>query len=146
MSIHEAVLTGNAAAIRAAMDREEGSLNDMRPAAGFSGVTAMHLVTRMGQKGTMTDLFGKGADLEVADLDHGATPLGWAAFNGDAGMARHLIALGANLNPDYKPLDIALYGRNGDWKTFTDTSPEEYQIVIDLLVAHGGVSDGLEDG
>ena len=137
MKLHDAVLTSGDVALKAIADCSPSELNEIAAAAGFQGVAPIHLAVHGNQFKTLTHLAEAGADLEIRDVEHTASPLGWAAFYANGGLARHLIGLGADVNSEYRPVTIAEYGRKGDFKEYTNHSPEDYQKVIDILKEHG---------
>ena len=137
MTIHSAILESEQAALDAIQKADPKELNEIAPAAGFQGVAPIHLAVQGNQFKTLTLLAEAGADLEIRDVEHTASPLGWAAFYANEGLVHHLIGLGADVNSEYRPVAIAEYGRNGDFKEYTDHSPEDYQKVIDILKEHG---------
>ena len=137
MSLHKAIIEGDQEAIREILDREPAASNEISPAGGFTGVAPLHLAVKYRQLNTVALLVEKGADLEMKDFEHNASLLGWTAFYGNAEMARYLIELGADVNHECDPIHIAVHGRDGEWREFTSTTPEDYQAVIDVLKAHG---------
>ena len=83
-----------------------GTMTDVRP---------LHFLTtsrRIAQKLSIAELLLKrGAEVDAVEELSGATPLGWAASNGDTEFMALLIAHGANVNPPTKawakPLALA---------------------------------------
>ena len=97
----------------------------------------LHLAVKFGQLNTVALLVERGADLEVKDVAHDSSPLGWAAFFGNAEISRHLVEMGADVNHECNPLYYALRGREGEWSEFSSATSDEYEAVVQILKAHG---------
>ena len=78
---------------------------------------------------------------------HNATPLHWAGFHGNAGMARVLLSHGAPVNVkdgdhDGTPLGWALYGSVHGWHRTTG----DYAETAEVLLAAGAETLPVTDG
>lgn len=87
-------------------------------------------------------LVQSGADLETVDEEHWDTPLGWAAFYAQAGVAVVLLKAGANRehHDGYgnTPLGWALAGARGDLRKYGVERPAEaYLAVAEVLRQYG---------
>ena len=87
----EAVKSGNAAAVRALLSKQPGSVN----IAEADGTTALHWATDRDDLATAQLLVRAGADVKAANR-YGVTPMYSAAVNGDAAMIELLLKAGAD--------------------------------------------------
>jgi ankyrin repeat protein len=87
----EAVRTGDAAAVRALLAKQPGSVN----IAGADGTTPLHWATDRDDLATARMLVRAGANVKAANR-YGVTPMYSAALSGDAAMIELLLSAGAD--------------------------------------------------
>ena len=107
-AIHRAVIENGFGATKAAVNQDPEAVNLIAPAGGQKGVTPIQIAARHGQTEMAALLYGLDADLELRDVEHGCTALGWAAYFGQAEMVELLIQFGANVNDACCPLKLAM--------------------------------------
>jgi ankyrin repeat protein len=137
MTLHEAILDSEQAALDTVSGSSPSQLDTIKAADGYRGVAPIHLAVKENQFETITRLIDAGADLEIRDLEHAASPLGWAAFFTLPEMVNHLLDQGADIDHPCSPLAIAESGANGDWTSYSDISPERYPPIVALLKSRG---------
>ena len=106
--IHRAVVENDFRAVKAVVNQDPEAVNLIAPAGGQKGVTPIQVAARHGQAEMAALLYGLNADLEVQDVEHECTTLGWAAYFGQAEMVELLIRFGANVNDACCPLKLAM--------------------------------------
>ncbi len=108
--IHEAVKTGNLAAVKALIEKDPGQIK----AKDETGRTPLHWAARGTNNEVLAYLVEKGAGLDVLD-GNGTAPLHSLASRGNAAGMRILLAKGADINilaPNKStPLHFAALGR-----------------------------------
>ena len=118
----EAAKSADAAAVRALLEQEPGSVTATEP----DGTTALHYAVHRGDLDTVETLLAAGARVDAVTR-YGVRPLALAAENGDAAVVRRLLAAGADPNGSQPGGETALMtaARTGDTET------------IRALIAHG---------
>lgn len=131
LSAHPTCPTARAERIAKTLIRHGANLN-MRASNG----TALHMAVRNNRGTLATTLVESGADVAAID-DDAATPLHWAAFQGEAEVAELLIKYGADVNAK---------ARNGTplsyfyMRTREDVQPDRvtaFDNTLTLLREHG---------
>jgi len=126
--IHQAVIESDYKGIKAIVDRDPKAVNLIAPAGGHKGVTPIQIAAQQGQVEMAALLFGLSADLEIPDVEHECTALGWAAYFGQAEMVELLIRFGANANDACCPLKLAMN--------------QDYPKVVEILERYGAKDPG----
>ena len=108
MDIHLAVKESDGLQVKTLADADATAVNRIAAADGQAGVAPIHVAVRYGLIEMTALLYGLGADLELRDVEHQSTALGWAAYFGQAALAQMLIRFGANLADRCNPLQIAI--------------------------------------
>ncbi len=118
----EAAKSADAAAVRALLEQEPGSVTATEP----DGTTALHYAVHRGDLDTVETLLAAGARVDAVTR-YGVRPLALAAENGDAAIVRRLLTAGADPNGSQPGGETALMtaARTGDTET------------IRALIAHG---------
>ena len=89
-------------------NQDPKAVNLIAPAGGHKGVTPIQIAAQHGQTEMAALLFGSNADLEIPDVEHECTALGWAAYFGQVKMVELLVQFGANVNAACCPLKLAM--------------------------------------
>jgi ankyrin repeat protein len=93
------------------------------------GATPLHYAAIHGQRAAVDLLIDRGADLDAADSEYGAAPIGWANEKGHADLVRHLRDRGTTVT-----LHMAsAFGFLDDVKRLAAEHPEH----VNLLVGYG---------
>ena len=110
----EAAKSADAAAVRALLEQEPGSVTATEP----DGTTALHYAAHRGDLDTVETLLAAGASVDAVTR-YGVRPLALAAENGDAAVVRRLLAAGADPNGSQPGGETALItaARTGDAET-----------------------------
>ena len=110
----EAAKSADAAAVRALLEQEPGSVTATEP----DGTTALHYAVHRGDLDTVETLLAAGARVDAVTR-YGVRPLTLAAENGDAAVVRRLLAAGADPNGSQPGGETALMtaARTGDVET-----------------------------
>ena len=118
----EAAKSADAAAVRALLEQEPGSVTATEP----DGTTALHYAVHRNDLDTVETLLAAGARVDAVTR-YGVRPLTLAAENGDAAVVGRLLAAGADPNGSQPGGETALMtaARTGDAET------------IRTLIAHG---------
>ena len=126
----EAAKSSDAAAVRALLEQEPGSVTATEP----DGTTALHYAAHRGDLETVGTLLAAGARVDAVTR-YGVRPLALAAENGDAAVVRRLLTAGADPNGSQPGGETALMtaARTGDAET------------IRALIAHGADVDAREE-
>lgn len=126
----EAAKSADAAAVRALLEQEPGSVTATEP----DGTTALHYAAHRGDLETVGTLLAAGAHVDAVTR-YGVRPLALAAENGDAAVVRRLLTAGADPNGSQPGGETALLtaARTGDTET------------IRALIAHGADVDAREE-
>ena len=126
----EAAKSADAAAVRALLEQEPGSVTATEP----DGTTALHYAVHRGDLDTVETLLAAGARVDAVTR-YGVRPLALAAENGDAAVVRRLLTAGADPNGSQPGGETALMtaARTGDAET------------IRALIAHGADVDAREE-
>ncbi len=123
---------GDEAAARAVLDANPGLLDTLEPAERHM----LGHAAAAGRVEAVRTLAAFGFAL-TAESEHGGTPLHWAAWHGQAGAVRELLARGAPVNVRDRtygssPLAWAAHGSH-----YCRSADDDYTEVIDLLLAAG---------
>jgi len=121
--IHQAVIENDYKGVKAVASQDPKAVNLIAPAGGQKGVTPIQIAAQHGQTEMAALLFGLNADLEIPDVEHECTALGWAAYFGQAKMVELLIQFGANVDDTCCPLKLAMN--------------QEYPVVVEILRRYG---------
>jgi ankyrin repeat protein len=109
------------------------------------GGQALLLAARDGDVDVARVLVQNGADLEAVDDEHRDTPLGWAAFYAQAGVAVVLLEAGANREHQdgygNTPLGYALKGAAGDLRKYRVERPAEAYLAVAEVLRQYGAED-----
>ena len=110
----EAAKSADAAAVRALLEQEPGSVTATEP----DGTTALHYAAHRGDLDTVETLLAAGARVDAVTR-YGVRPLTLAAENGDAAVVRRLLTAGADPNSSQPGGETALMtaARTGDAET-----------------------------
>ena len=106
--IHQAVIEDDYKGVKAAAIQDPKAVNLIASAGGHKGVTPIQIAAQHGQTEMAALLFGLNADLEIPDVEHECTALGWAAYFGRGEMVELLVQFGANVNASCCPLKLAM--------------------------------------
>ena len=126
----EAAKSADAAAVRALLEQEPGSVTATEP----DGTTALHYAAHRGDLETVGTLLAAGARVDAVTR-YGVRPLALAAENGDVAVVRRLLTAGADPNGSQPGGETALMtaARTGDAET------------IRALIAYGANVDAREE-
>jgi Ankyrin repeats (3 copies) len=80
---------GHAEILRLLLDAGEDP-NRYSPIGGHSHATPLHQAALAGHEAVVRLLVERGARLDIEDIHHRATPLGWAEYGGQAAVAEYL--------------------------------------------------------
>ena len=126
--IHQAVIESDFKRVKAVASQNFEAVNRIASAGGHKGVTPIQIAAQHGQTEMAALLFGLNADLEIPDVEHKCTALGWAAYFGQVEMVELLIQFGANVNDACCPLKLAMN--------------QDYPEVVQILERYGAKEPG----
>lgn len=139
--LHEAVRQGDVAAVATLLE-EDRALANARSETDARGTYPQHVAAEFGRVEAARAPLRHGADPARRDTENDAIPLCWAAFFGRPDVVAVLLEHGSAPSQRNKhgltPLGCAVGGTPGQWRRFSDATPDDWQRCADLLRARGG--------
>src|SRR5262245_60468170 len=111
--LHDAVKSGDLAAMKALLEEDPGLANAVSP-TDARGTYPLHVAAEFGQAEAARLLLRYAADVSLLDAENDAIALGWAAFFGRPGVVAALLEAGSEPSQRNKhgltPLACAIGG------------------------------------
>lgn len=139
--LHAAVKQGDVSRISGLLEADS-TLANARSETDSRGVFPLHVAAEFGQAEAARVLLAYGADVALLDAENDAIALSWAAFFGRPKVARVLLDAGSEVNQRNKhgltPLGCATSGTEGQWKEFSNATPQEWRECANAIASYGG--------